>query len=150
MRGSQTRLLVNDNVEIAQAAGADGVQLTSRSLPTPVVRRLCGSDFLIGVSTHTVEEAIRAQKGGADFILFGPIFETESKRVFGAPQGLDKLEEVTAAVVKIPVVAIGGITLDTVGPCFESGALGVAAIRLLNDVETLSQTVEEIRRRFAE
>src|SRR5689334_25279397 len=90
-RGSKTRLMVNDRVDVARAAGADGVHLTARSLPADVVRKICGPDFLIGVSTHTLDEARAAQAAGADFVVFGPIFETESKRAFGEPQGLDKL-----------------------------------------------------------
>ena len=90
-RGSDTRLLVNDRSDIARAAGADGVHLTSQSLPADVVRKIYGPEFLIGVSTHSLDEARAARAGGADFVVFGPVFETESKREFGAPQGLNRL-----------------------------------------------------------
>src|SRR5690348_13202846 len=109
-RGTRTRLLVNDRVDIARAANADGVHLTARSLPADVVRKICGPEFLIGVSTHSLAEARAAQAAGADFVVFGPVFDTESKRAFGAPQGLDKLREVTRALGKFPVLAIGGVT----------------------------------------
>src|SRR5262249_27526828 len=97
-RGSKTRLLVNDRSDIARAGGADGVHLTTRSLPAQVVRDLYGPEFLIGVSTHSLREAEEGRKAGADFVVFGPVFETESKRSFGEPQGLDKLREVTRAL----------------------------------------------------
>jgi thiamine-phosphate pyrophosphorylase len=134
-RGSQTRLLVNDRSDVARAAGADGVQLTAHSLPADVVRRTCGPEFVIGVSTHSREEAQAARAGGADFVLFGPVFETESKRAFGPPQGLDKLREVTQALDAFPVLAIGGITLDNIAACLEAGASGVAGISLFNNAE---------------
>lgn len=127
-RGTATRLLVNDRFDVARAAGADGVHLTSRSLPATVVREICGKDFLIGVSTHSLDEARAAS--AADFVVFGPVFETGSKQ----PQGLEKLREVTSALKGFPVVAIGGITHDNVAQCYDAGASGVAAIRLFNDL----------------
>ncbi|HJT28826.1 MAG TPA: thiamine phosphate synthase [Pyrinomonadaceae bacterium] len=137
--GSRTRLLVNDRSDIARVAGADGVHLTTQSLPVEVVRSLFGAEFLIGVSTHSLDEARAARAGGADFVVFGPVFETESKRAFGEPQGLGKLAEVTRELGEFPVVAIGGITLDNVDECFQAGARGIAAIRLLNDTENLTR-----------
>ena len=129
-RDSKTRLLVNDRADIARAAGADGVHLTARSLPADVVRSTFGSEFLIGVSTHSLDEARAARDGGADFVVFGPVFETESKRGFGAPQGLDKLCQVADELRGFPVLAIGGISLENAGACFDAGASGVAAISL--------------------
>ena len=131
-RGSLTRLLVNDRLDVALAAGADGVHLTSASLPAHVVREIAGPEFLIGVSTHSLETARDAREGGADFAVFGPVFETESKRVYGPPQGLDKLQQVTSELQGFPVVAIGGITLDNAESCFAAGASGIAGIRLFD------------------
>ena len=145
-RGSKTRLLVNDRSDIARAAGADGVHLTTHSLPVEVVRKIYGAEFLIGVSTHSLDEARAAAAAGADFVVFGPVFETESKRVYGEPQGVNKLSEVTRELGEFPVVAIGGITLENVGECFDAGARGVAAIRLLNDADNMLSIVETIRR----
>ena len=144
-RGSKTRLLVNDRSDVARAAGADGVHLTTHSLPVEVVRKTCGAEFLIGISTHSLDEARAAQEAGADFVVFGPVFETESKRAYGEPQGLDKLREVARALGEFPVVAIGGITIENVDECFEAGVRGVAAIRMLNDAENLTSIVCEIR-----
>ena len=132
-RGSETRLLVNDRADIAAAAGADGVHLTSQSLPANVVRKMFGSDFVIGASTHSLDEARAAQTAGADFVVFGPIFETESKRAFGEPQGLEKLAEVAVELQPFPVIAIGGITTENAALCLVSGASGVAAIRMFEE-----------------
>ena len=148
-RGSKTRLLVNDRSDIARAAGADGVHLTTHSLPVDVVRKIYGAEFLIGVSTHSLDDARAARAAGADFIVFGPVFETESKRVYGPPQGLDKLSEVTRELGEFPVVAIGGITLENAGECFRAGASGVAAIRLLSDAHQLLDRIHKIRSRFS-
>lgn len=146
--GSKTRLLVNDRSDIARAAVADGVHLTTHSLPVDITRKIYGSEFLIGASTHSLEAARAAAQAGADFVVFGPVFETESKRVYGAPQGLEKLREVASELGEFPVVAIGGITLDNVEKCFAVGARGVAAITLLSDATSLASTAEKIRDEF--
>ena len=146
-RGSRTRLLVNDRSDIARAAGADGVHLTTQSLPVEVVRRVYGAEFLIGVSTHSLAEAQAARDAGADFVVFGPVFETESKRAYGAPQGLDKLREVTRALGEFPVLAIGGITVENFSECLEAGARGIAAIRLFNTAENMDRIYRILTRR---
>ncbi len=133
VRGSETRLLVNDRSDIARAGGADGVHLTGQSLPADVVRGIYGAEFLIGVSTHSAEEARIARIKGADFVLFGPVFETESKRAFGAPQGVERLREVCSELSGFPVIAIGGITLDNAKVCLQAGASGIAGISLFNE-----------------
>lgn len=135
-RGSTTRLLVNDRFDVARAAGADGVHLTERSLPANVVRSIFGADFLIGVSTHSLKTALDARAAGADFVVFGPVFETPSKQVFGEPQGLEKLHDVTNALKGFPVLAIGGINLDNAADCFRAGASGIAAIRLFHETDS--------------
>ena len=131
-RGTSTRLLVNDRFDVARAAGADGVHLTAVSLPARVVREVCGPDYIIGVSTHSVEEARAARDGGADFVVFGPVFETESKRGFGPPQGLAKLQQVTSELGDFPVLAIGGVTRENAESCFAAGASGFAGISWFN------------------
>lgn len=133
VRGSETRLLVNDRSDIARAGGADGVHLTGQSLPADVVRRIYGPEFLIGVSTHSLEEARIARIKGADFVVFGPVFETESKRAFGAPQGVEKLREVCVELGDFPVIAIGGITPENAKGCLRAGASGIAGISLFNE-----------------
>jgi thiamine-phosphate pyrophosphorylase len=120
------RLFINDRVDIAVAVDADGVQLTQRSMPPYAVRRFAGR-LIIGVSAHNLEEAIRAERHGADFITLGPIFETPSKARLGKPIGLERLEEVTRHV-HIPVFAIGGIKQHNAQEVLERGASGIALI----------------------
>jgi len=109
-RAANTRVLVNDRLDVALAANAAGVHLGEKSLPVETVvewRRFVGRmDFLIGVSCHSLESARAAGRGGADYIFFGPVFATPSKAAFGAPQGIERLREVCASV-EIPVLAIG-------------------------------------------
>ena len=147
-RGSKTRLLVNGRVDIARAAGADGAHLTIPGLLKLLEEPNC-LEFIVGLSIHSYLEAQVADALGPHFIVFGPVFETESKRAYGPPQGLEKLREVTGEVPEIPILAIGGITLDNVTDCFKARASGVAAIRLLNDAEKMPEIVEAIRSKFA-
>ena len=102
----------------------------------------------MGVSTHSLMEAQRARDNGADFVLFGPVFETESKRAFGRPQGIERLREVAEELGAFPVIAIGGVTIDNARQCFASGAHGVAAISLLSDAEKLSEVCERVRQSY--
>lgn len=120
--GTKTRVLVNDRLDVALAAGVDGVHLPSNGLPAHRVRPLVKC---LGVSVHTVEEAITAENDGADFIVFGPVFDTPGKNAVG----LESLRKVTESV-KIPVLAIGGITSDRAKEALAAGAAGIAAIRL--------------------
>ena len=143
--GSETKLLVNDRADIAAAAGADGVHLTTQSLAPHVIRRTFGAEFLIGVSTHSLEEAAAAGRSGADFLVFGPIFDTLSKRQYGEPLGLAELRKVTSEVAPLPVLALGGVTTSNVADCIHAGAAGVAAIRMFNDRLQLERVANAIR-----
>lgn len=144
-RGSATRLLVNDRADIALASGADGVHLTSTSLDATVVRRTFGSDLLIGVSTHSLEEAAAARRGGADFAVFGPVFNTQSKPLQGTPLGLNSLSEATRALAPFPLIALGGITMQNTHEALRAGAAGVAAIGLFSDEQKLQEIVREMK-----
>ena len=144
-RGTNTKLLVNDRADVARVAGADGVHLTSQSVSADVIRRSFGPDFLIGVSTHSLDEARIARQQGADFVVFGPVFETESKRSFGEPQGIGRLGQVTAEVNPLPVIAIGGISLANAAECLRVGAAGIAAISLFEDPDTLSDVAAAVK-----
>ena len=148
-RGSETRVVVNDRADIACAAGCDGVHLSTRSLASSVVRRTLGEDFLIGVSAHTHAEARAAREGGADFAVFGPVFDTPSKRAYGPPVGLEALEETALALAPFPLVALGGVAEDNLGEVFRSGAEGVAAIRLFADGQNLARRVHLIEDLYA-
>jgi len=120
-------LIVNDRVDVALAVGADAVQRTSTSLPVEDIRAVAGDRLRIGASVHSLAEAVAAEKAGADWIVFGPVFDTPSKRAWGPPQGLEALARVTAAV-RVPVLAIGGITPERVRAVRGAGAHGVAVI----------------------
>jgi len=127
------RVLVNDRLDVALAANADGVHLRVNSLAAAKVREITTNkrrdEFLIGVSTHSLAEAQAAEMGGADFIVCGPVYDTPSKHEFGAPLGLEKFAEVCQAVT-LPVLALGGITLANLFEPLRRGAAGIAAISL--------------------
>ena len=142
-RGTSTRLLINDRPDIALAAGADGVQLPSNSMPTGVIRQNLPRPFLIGVSTHTVEEAGEAAREGADFALFGPVFETPGK---DDVQGIDNLSRVCLQVAPFPIIAIGGIDTANCRKAVESGASGIAAIRSLASGEGIRDIRRELNK----
>lgn len=157
------RIYVNDRLDIALAAGAtgipgvagspaaSGVHLGGESLPVGEVVRWCRAgnappQFQIGVSCHSIEHAREAERNGADYIFFGPIFDTPSKRAFGPPQGLDRLREVCRAI-QIPLIAIGGLGKSNAQECIGAGAAGIAAIRLFQDAadrDDLAQFISTI------
>lgn len=118
--GSETVFIVNDRPDLALIGRADGVHLGQDDLPVPVTRRLLGS-MIIGGTSSTVEEAIQVERDGADYVALGHIFKTTTKHKPYAPRGLDVLKEVSRAV-SIPVVAIGGITLENAPRVIEAGA----------------------------
>ncbi len=126
-RPARCPTLINDRIDVALAVGADGVHLRSDSLPVEVARRLLGPDRLIGVSTHSVEEVMQAQLAGADFVVFGPVFDTPSKRSYGRPVGVKALEAACRGC-RLPIFAIGGITVDRVPEVRRAGAYGVAVM----------------------
>jgi len=138
------KVLVNDRLDVAMAAGADGVHLRVTSLSVAEVRRVTQnnkiSNFLIGVSTHSMAEATAAATGGASFIVYGPMYDTPSKREYGAPVSLKKLAEVCQAVT-LPVLALGGISLSNFREPFQYGAAGIAAIGLFTDLSNLQKTI---------
>ena len=147
--GNGSAILVNDRVDVACAVGASGVHLGEHSLPPDEARRLVSQsaareNFLVGVSAHSLEGAMQAEKAGADYVIFGPVYATPSKTGFGQPQGVASLREVCRRLT-IPVLAIGGITLENVRDCFAAGAAGIAAIRLFQDAANLDHAVRELR-----
>ncbi len=144
-RGTNTRLLINERADIARAARADGCHLTARSLEASVIRRAFGPDFLIGVSTHTLPEARAARDGGADFAVFGPVFDTPSKNAYGPPVGVESLREAAQTLSPFPLLALGGVALDNVSQISHAGASGIAAIRLFSESVDLNATVRAIR-----
>ena len=144
-RGSATRLLVNDRADVAAAAGADGVHLTTQSIDAKTIRRTFGEDFLIGVSTHSLAEVEVAKDGAADFAVFGPVFATASKEKFGPPIGLAKLERVAKELAPFPVLALGGIDNTNARACLRAGASGIAGISLFQEPDRISEVVRKLR-----
>ncbi|MEW8959340.1 MAG: thiamine phosphate synthase [Moorella sp. (in: firmicutes)] len=123
---SGTRLLINDRVDVALAVDAEGVHLGESSLPPDTARRLLGPDKIVGVSVHSLAAAREAERAGADYILFGHVFPTASKKGI-PPRGLTALGEV-AAGVGIPTIALGGINAENAALCLAAGARGVAVM----------------------
>lgn len=120
-------LLINDRVDVALAVDADGVHLTTTSLPATVARQLLGPGRLIGVSTHSIAEAQTAADEGADFVVFGPVYYTPSKAPYGEPVGLNALQAVRAAI-NLPILAIGGVKKANLDQVLAAGASGIAVI----------------------
>lgn len=137
-------LLINDRLDVAQALDAAGVHLAGHSLPAAQARRVLGSDKLIGVSTHSLEQAQDARDGGADFIVFGPVFTTPSKVAYGPPQGLQQLANIVQAT-DLPVIAIGGINVTNLPSVLQEGAHGVAMIRAVLEAAEPEAATRQLR-----
>jgi thiamine-phosphate pyrophosphorylase len=149
--GTGARMLVNDRVDVALAAAADGVHLPGSAAACSRIRSMVPDGFLVGRSVHSLGEAIAAAgDGGCDYLVFGTVFESRSKAASHAVAGLDALAEVCAAV-RLPVLAIGGITAERVPDVVRAGAAGVAAIGLFGagGERALRDTVNQIRLAFA-
>jgi len=99
----------------------------------------------IGVSCHSLESGLAAKRGGADYLFFGPVFATPSKQSFGPPQGLERLARICEGV-RLPVLAIGGVTESNAELCFAAGAAGIAAIRLFQEAPDVAEVVSRLRR----
>lgn len=148
----RARILINDRLDVALAAGAAGVHLGGASVPAREVIHWCRAgnapaEFLIGVSCHGVDEVREAEAAGASYVFFGPVFETPSKKSFGPPQGVAKLAEACRAA-RIPAIAIGGVNEDNAMECVRAGAAGIAAIRMfqeLREPELLRKTVARLQ-----
>ena len=123
-------MLINDRIDLAQAVGADGVQLGHHSLPIKIARKILGLDSLIGVSTHSITEIESAQNQGADFITYGPIYFTPSKAAYGAPVGIELLPHISKTY-DIPVYTLGGIKANNIQESLQAGTHGVAMISAL-------------------
>jgi thiamine-phosphate pyrophosphorylase len=138
-RARDATFIVNDRVDIALLADADGVHLGQEDLPLEAARRLLGTERIIGISTHSVDQAVAAEGGGADYIGFGAIYTGGLKNVKNA-QGLKRLHEVRR-VVRLPIVAIGGITEATLPDVLSAGADGAA---IITDVIRASNIAEKV------
>lgn len=121
------KLLINDRMDVCLAAGADGVHLPSCRIAPGTLKQRFGGHLIIGVSCHSVDEALRAEGEGADYVYLSPIFESVSKPGYGPPLGVAALTA-AAARVRIPVLALGGISRENEGLCIAAGAAGIAGI----------------------
>jgi thiamine-phosphate pyrophosphorylase len=138
--GFGAKLLINDRIDIALATEADGVHLGISSMPVTAARRLVGTKRLIGYSAHSLDEARQAERDGADFVTFGPVYHTRSKAAFGAPQGIGKLAE-TVRAISIPVFALGGVKKTSVPETLATGCAGVALISaIIGAADPVSET----------
>ncbi len=136
--------IVNDEIETALSCDADGVHLGQGDLPLSKAREIAGGRLIIGISTHSLEEALAAQDGGADYIGFGPIFNTATKDA-GEAKGPGAIRHIREKI-KIPIVAIGGINLENAREAIDAGADAVAVISAISGAEDAADTT----RRFVE
>jgi len=139
----KAQLFINDRFDIALGVNADGVHLTQSSIPAEAVRRAVKKKLLIGVSTHSMKEALDAEKGGADFITMGPVYRSLSKVKYGAPIGLDALEKICGKI-NIPVFALGGVKSNRIGKVMKTGAHGVAMISEIMRAGNIRKKTEEL------
>src|SRR3989304_10150305 len=145
------KLLVNDRIDVALAVGADGVHLGHQSISVQDARQVFKtssliphpSSFLVGVSTHSLEEALNAQSDGADFITFGPVYITPSKAAYGQPVGTDKLKE-AAEAVRISVFALGGVKKGNMEDGLKVGSYGGAMISAIIAADDVKKETENI------
>ena len=125
--GTDIPLIINDRLDVALAVGAEGLHLGQQDMPIADARRLAGPDMVIGISAESLDDALRAQAEGADYIGISPVFATTSKKDAAAPLGLEGIRRIRR-VVKLPLVGIGGITLTNAAEVMQAGADGVAVV----------------------
>lgn len=138
-------LIINDRVDVALAAGADGVHVGQQDMPLADVRRLGPAGWIIGVSAESLDDAVRAEQGGADYIGVSPVFATPTKADHASPLGLDGLRRIRAAV-RIPLVAIGGLHAGNAREVIRAGAAGLAVVSAIVAADWPRAAAAELRR----
>ena len=141
------KFIVNDRVDIALAAEADGVHIGSDDLPVHAVRRIMGEDKIIGVTVRTLEEALRAEKEGADYVGAGPVYSTSTKKDAGPPSGIALLRQIRQSC-SLPIAAIGGISLDNAGDVIQAGADMICAVSATVGAADVEKIVQEFQKFF--
>jgi thiamine-phosphate pyrophosphorylase len=144
----KANFIVNDRVDIALAVEADGVHLGWQSLPFPIARGLIGSEKIIGISTHSRQEALHAQDCGADYITFGPIFDTPSKAGLLKPTGTDEIKNLKTKI-KIPLIALGGISEKNIESVLAGGADGIAVISSIMHADNPEESAKNLYKKIA-
>ncbi|MBI5587862.1 MAG: thiamine phosphate synthase [Deltaproteobacteria bacterium] len=151
-RGYGARLLINDRVDVALLSDADGVHLGQSGISPYEARKVLGEARLIGVSAHSLKEAVRAEEDGADFVTFGPVYRTPSKAGYGPPVGLPALKDACSSV-NIPLFAIGGVKAENVKEALAAGAFGAAVISYIlasaDAARSARDIIEEMQTRGA-
>ncbi len=142
-----TTFLINDRLDIALAVRADGVHIGKEDMPYQLARRLLGKGKIIGVTVHNLKEARKAEGWGADYLGVSPIFQTSTKKDAGIPVGV-KLIKTLKGAVSIPVIAIGGITLENAGEVVQAGADGLAAISAIVTKKDVWAEIEKFQKFF--
>jgi len=146
-RRYSAKLLVNDRIDVALTIAADGVHLPASSFRVAEARQLLGPHQLVGVSTHSLDEVHSTAAAGSDFIVFGPVYDTPSKRPFGAPRGTGELARATRSTA-VPIIAIGGIDTLRAPAVAAAGASGIGVIRALLEADDPATVAAELRRSF--
>ncbi len=134
-------LLCNERADVALAAGLDGIHLPETAVPPDKLRAFAPL-LIFGCSIHSPEAFLVAEQSGADYLLFGPVFDTPSKRQYGAPQGLKKLGELCRAS-SLPIYALGGVTPENAARCMDEGAYGTAGLSVFRDTSRMAETLEQ-------
>jgi thiamine-phosphate diphosphorylase len=145
-RRYQSRYLINDDIDLTMASDADGVHIGQEDFPLALARKILGPKKIVGVSTHNVAQAVEAEKGGADYIGFGAVFQTSSKEKTEFA-GLQRLIECRMAV-SIPIIAIGGVSLSNIALVFKNGASGAAVISAVWDQDSPAAAVRDLQNKI--
>ena len=139
-------LIINDRVDVAQAVKADGVHLGQTDMPLGLAKEILGDSMILGISAESLQDAIEAEKGGADYLGVSPIYTTPTKTDTAPPLGLKGLREIRKAV-RLPLIGIGGLNLDNAGEVIRSGADGVAVVSAIvaaEDPKAAAVTLKQI------
>jgi thiamine-phosphate pyrophosphorylase len=149
LKNSKTIFIINDYLDVAKIVDADGIHLGQGDLPIETARRILGQEKIIGISCHNLKQALDAQKRGADYIGFGPIFPTPTKPKIKNTIGLGSIKELKVSL-RIPFFCIGGINLTNIGQVFSAGAERVAVSRAICKARDIPTSVKSFKKRLIE
>jgi thiamine-phosphate pyrophosphorylase len=144
LAGSGVPLIINDRVDIALAVKADGVHLGQSDMPLDMARRICGSGMIIGISAESDNDAVEAERNGADYVAVSPVFSTPTKTDTAKPMGLDGIKSIKK-LVKLPVIGIGGINFSNAAEVIKSGADGIAIVSAIMAADDPEKAARELK-----